>query len=215
MRLRLLPTILAVGAMAFATPAPAQMASDHHRSGAISAGDLRVVLNNLLAEHAQLGLAATGAALGGRGAEFQAAAGALDENSVALGQAIGSVYGNGAGDAFLALWRKHIGFIVDYTTGVASKDQKKADQAVANLLGYTKDFSAFLSGANPSLPTTVVADLVKGHVVGFKAAIDAQAREDWNTAWTKTREAVMHMRMIADPLASAIAKQFPEKFSTE
>lgn len=104
---------------------------------------------------------------------------------------------------------------MDYTTGVATKDQKKADKAVTELLGYTRDFGAFLSSANPNLPTSVVTDLVKGHVVGFKGAIDAQAKGDWTTAWSKTSEAVMHMRMIADPLAGAIAKQFPEKFSTQ
>ena len=77
-----------------------------------------------------------------------------------LSQAIGTVYGDGAGQAFLALWRKHIGFIVDYATGVAKKDQKMQDKAVNDLLAYTKDFGAFLSSANPNLPTDVVAELV-------------------------------------------------------
>jgi hypothetical protein len=217
MRFSLLPTAILIGALAIAAPAAqAQMAADHTMSGStMSSGDLRVGLNNLLAEHAQLGLAATAAALGGRSVEFKAAAGALDANSVQLSQAIGSVYGEGAGQAFLALWRKHIGFIVDYTTGVAKKDQMMQDKAVNDLLGYTKDFGAFLNSANPNLPTDVVAELVKSHVVGFKAAIDAQAKGDWTTAWTRTREAVAHMQMIADPLAGAIAKQFPDKFAMQ
>ena len=54
---------------------------------------------------------------------------------------------------------------------------------------------------------------MKTHVVGFKAAIDAQAKGDWTTAWLKTREATAHMQMIADPLAAAISKQFPDKFA--
>jgi hypothetical protein len=217
MRFKTLSLLLLSGSILSGAPAAqAQMPKDQMASPAmtISASDLRVALNNLLAEHAQLGLAATGAAIRGQTAEFQAAAGALDANSVALSQAIGSVYGHGAEEAFLALWRKHIGFIVDYTTGVATKDQRKADKAVNDLLGYTKDFGAFLSAANPNLPTMVVADLVKGHVVGFKAAIDAQAKGDWATAFAKTREAVMHMQMIADPLAGAISKQFPERYAS-
>jgi hypothetical protein len=217
MRFIALSSLFVAGGLLVSAPvARAQMSHDQMAPAAMaaSAGDLRVALNNLLAEHAQLGLAATGAALRGQTAEFQAAAGALDANSVALSQAIGSVYGAGAGEAFLALWRKHIGFIVDYTTGVAAKDQKKADKAVNDLLGYTRDFGAFLSAANPNLPIAVVADLVKGHVVGFKAAIDAQAKGDWVAAYARTREAVMHMQMIADPLAGAIGKQFPEKFAS-
>jgi len=216
MRFKLWLTTLVLAGMAVAAPAASAQMAGHTMDHAMatSGSDLRVALNNLLAEHAQLGLAATSAALGGRTMEFQAAAAALDANSVSLSQAIGSVYGQGAQDAFLALWRKHIGFIVDYTTAVASKDQKKADKAVSDLLGYTKDFGAFLAAANPNLPADVVADLVKSHVVGFKQAIDAQAKGDWATAWTKTREAVMHMQMIADPLAGAISKQFPEKFAS-
>jgi hypothetical protein len=174
---------------------------------------LKAKLNTLLSEHVYLAAAATGAALGGRQAEFQAAAGALDKNSVDVSKAIGAVYGTGAETAFLALWRKHIGFVVDYTTGIATKDKAKADKAVGELVQYTQDFGAFLSSANPNLPKSVVADLVKGHVLTLKTVIDAQLAGDAAKVYTTLREAAMHMQMIADPLADAIAKQFPGKFA--
>lgn len=177
-----------------------------------TAADLRVGLNTLLAEHVYLASGATGAALGGRTPEFQAAARALDSNSVALSRAIGSVYGDDAGTAFLALWRKHIGFVVDYTTGVAMKNRAKQDKAVSDLLGYATDFGAFLNSACPSLPTSVVADLVRGHITSLKAVIDAQAAGN-PAAYADIRSAAAHMRMIADPLAAAIAKQFPDRFA--
>jgi hypothetical protein len=180
-----------------------------------SAADLRVTFNTTLAEHVWLAAATTEAALGGRGGEFKNAAGALDANSVALSKAIGSVYGAGAETAFLALWRKHIGFFVDYTNGVAKKDKAMQDKAVKDLLGYADDFGAFLSSANPNLPKDVVAGLVRDHVVGLKAVVDAQASQDWATAYGKLREAAAHMQMIADPLAGAISKQFPDKFAMQ
>jgi hypothetical protein len=196
------------------SPAMAQGTMEHeHSMATTTSSDLRVGLNSLLKEHVYLAAATTGAALGGRQDEFKSAAGALDANSVALSQAIGSVYGGDAGTAFLALWRKHIGFFVDYTTGVAKKDKKAQEKAVQDLLGYASDFAAFLNSANPNLPVSVVTDLVKTHVVGLKAAVDAQGQKDYATAYAKTREAAAHMQMIADPLASAIAKQFPEKFA--
>jgi hypothetical protein len=204
MRFRAIGLAAALAA-GLATTAAAQMTP---------ASDLRVGLNNLLAEHVYLAAAATGAALGGRTPEFQGAAGALDANSVALSKAIGSVYGADAEQAFLALWRKHIGFVVDYTTGVATKDKAKADKAVQDLLGYANDFGAFLNSASPALPTGVVADLVRGHIVGLKAVIDAQAAGDQSGAYRQAREAAAHMQMIADPLAGAIAKQFPNRFAT-
>jgi len=181
------------------------------QSPSISASDLRVALNTMLAEHIYLAGAATGAALAGRTPEFQAAASALDSNSVALSNAIGMIYGTDAGTAFLALWRKHIGFVVDYTTGVATKNKMKQDKAVQDLLGYATDFGAFLNSACPGLPTSVVADLVRGHITSLKTVIDAQAANN-PAVFSSIRTAAAHMQMIADPLAAAIAKQFPERF---
>jgi hypothetical protein len=186
--------------------ATAVTSSNGHAAG------LRAALNTLLQEHVYLAAAATGAALDGREAEFKAAAGALDENSVAIARAVGSVYGADAEKAFLPLWRRHIGFAVDYTVGVAAKDRARQDRAVQDLIGYTNDFGAFLASANPNLPKSVVADLVKHHVVTLKSVIDAQATRDAGRAYTALRAAAGHMQQIADPLAEAIVKQFPDRF---
>jgi hypothetical protein len=174
---------------------------------------LRATLNLALREHAILAAMATGSALGGRQAEFNAAANALDGNSIDIAKAIGSVYGPDPEKSFLSLWRKHIGFFVDYTTGAATKDKAKQDKAVSDLIRYGDDFGAFLSSANPNLPKSVVADLVKTHVVTLKDVVDAQAAKDWPEVYTNLRIAAGHMAMIADPLGMAIAKQFPERFA--
>jgi hypothetical protein len=179
---------------------------------ATPASDLRAGLNALLSEHVILASAATGAALDGRDADFKAAAGTLDANSVDIAKAIGSVYGRDAEQAFLPLWRRHIGFFVDYTTGVATKDRAKQDKAVSDLVAYTQDFGAFLQSANPNLPKAVVADLVKHHVVTLKEVVDAQASKDPARAFTALRTAAAHMQTVADPLAEAIAKQFPDRY---
>jgi hypothetical protein len=176
------------------------------------AASLRTALNLALREHVYLASAATAAALGGRGPEFKAAAAALDANSVDVAKAIGSVYGADAEQAFLPLWRKHIGMVVDYTVGAATNDRARQDKAVADLVGYTQDFGAFLSAANPNLPKAVVADLVKHHALTLKDVIDAQAAKDPGRAFMAERAGAAHMQMIADPLAEAIVKQFPDSF---
>jgi hypothetical protein len=196
---------------------PSTLAAAQPSAGATSvataAAELRTGLNTLLSEHVMLAAAATGAALGGRSAEFEAAAGVLDANSVDLAKAIGSVYGPDAEQAFLPLWRKHIEFIVEYTRGVATRDKIKQDKAIADLVQYTQDFGAFLSSANPNLPKHVVADLVKTHVLTLKDVIDAQASGNTVRAYTALRHAAGHMAMIADPLSDAIVKQFPAKYA--
>jgi hypothetical protein len=202
--------LLALG-LGFATMGAGQM--NQMSPSKMPASDLRVGLNTLLAEHVYLASSATGAALGGRKVDFEAAAGALDQNSIALSKAIGSVYGSDAEAAFLTLWRKHIGFVVDYTTGLAAKDKGKQDKAVQDLLGYANDLGVFLNAACPNLPTNVVADLVRSHILTLKTVIDAQAAKD-STAYAKIRSAAGHMQMIADPLAAGIAKQFPTRFAS-
>ena len=211
-----LPRLAAFVAVLAVSPTLQAQGMSQHASMSGAAGapasSLKATLSTLLQEHAYLAAAATGAALGGRTPEFQAAAAALDRNSVDVSKAIGTVYGTGAETAFLALWRKHIGFVVDYTTGVATKNTMKSEKAVKDLVQYTQDFGAFLSSANPNLPKDAVAGLVKTHVLTLKAVIDAQASGDAAATYTALREAAAHMGMIANPLADAIAKQFPGKF---
>jgi hypothetical protein len=111
-------------ASAASEPTAASTASDTTMHGdTASAGDatatagaeLRAGLTNLLEEHVYLAGITTGTALAGR--DLTPAAETLDTNSVALSEAIGSVYGDAAGEQFLSLWRDHIEMFVDYTNG--------------------------------------------------------------------------------------------------
>ena len=172
---------------------------------------LLVTLDAGLKEHVYLAGMATENALGGRNAGFEAAAGALDENSVALSKAIGSVFGADAEKAFLPLWRSHIGFVVDYTSNFGNKAAQ--DKAVADLLGYTETFGAFLNGALPAIPKAAAAELVKMHILTLKDVIDAQQAKDFAKAGSMLRTAAHHMGMISSALADAIVKQFPAKFA--
>jgi len=184
-------------------------------SGSTDAGasELRALLTDQLVGHEYLaGIAiATGLGSGLDSKEFKAAADALDTNSVALSESIGSVYGEDASKAFLPLWRKHIGFFVDYTKAKATKDAAAADKAKAGLDSYRTDFGAFLEGANPNLPADAVAEALVPHVDATFAAIDSAVAKD-GKVFDKLQEAASHMPMIANTLAGGIAKQFPDKF---
>src|SRR5215218_8866741 len=112
--------------------------------------ELRAGLTSLLEEHVYLaGISvANGVGNGLDSKQFKAAAATLDDNSKALADAIGSVYGDDAGAQFLSLWRKHIGFFVTYTKGLATKNPKLAAKAQKQLDGYRTDFGAFIASAN-------------------------------------------------------------------
>lgn len=142
----------------------------------------------------------------------QGAVTALDENSQALANAIGSIYGDAAGQQFLKLWRAHIGFFVDYTLGKATGDTQMAETAQRNLDGYRNDFGALIEGATEGgLTQEQVAEALVPHVESTSAAIDAVVAGD-ASAFDKLQEAAHHMPMIATTLAGAIVEQFPEKF---
>jgi hypothetical protein len=174
--------------------------------------DLRVALNQLLQEHLYLASFATSAALGGRSDEFAAAGAALNTNGTDLGAAIGGLYGDAAKDQWNQIWSAHNGFFVDYTTGVATKDQAKMDKAVQDLTTvYVPQFATFLAGAT-DLPNDALVALITEHVLTTKAIVDAQGAGKVEDAAKADRMAAQHMEMIADPLAAAIVAKLPDTF---
>jgi hypothetical protein len=175
--------------------------------------DLRANLNMLLQEHLYLASMATGAALGGRTGELQAAGGALNANGTDIGAAIGSLYGTDAQSRFNQIWSAHNGFFVDYTTGVATNDAAMRTKAVNDLTRtYVPQFATFISGAT-GLPVSAVTDLTKQHVLTTRSIVDAQGAKDWTTAARDDRAAAQHMEMIGDPLAAAIVAKLPQRFN--
>jgi hypothetical protein len=186
-----------------------QTATQGTESGA---SQLRAGLTSLLQEHVYLAGITTGEALAGH--DYKPAAAALEANTQGLQDAVASVYGDAGGKQFGDLWRKHIGFFVDYTTGKATKDQAMVDKAKADLDGYRADFGAFIESATKGgLPKQAVADELKPHVESLFAAIDAQAAKDPGQ-FGLLKAAAGHMPMTADVLAGAIAKQYPDKFGS-
>jgi hypothetical protein len=177
---------------------------------ATPAADLRATLTAGLQEHVYLAGIAVFAAVNTPD-QFDPAAEALDENSVALSEAITSVYGDEAGEAFLGLWRSHIGMFVDYTNAKAKGDDAGAKKATDELTAYATDFGEFLEGANPNLPADAVAEELKVHAASLITAIDATVAGDPG-AFSALREAAGHMPMTAATLAGGISTQFPEKF---
>lgn len=163
------------------TEAPAG-GDDASAKGATTTGaaTLRAGLTDLLTEHVYLAALATGAALRGDNAGFEAYAGALngptDSNTTAIVDAIGSAYGPEVGKAFDGLWRSedHIPAFVAYTQAAAKDDKAGKDAAVKRLTSYATTFGETLNSVNENLPADVVADNITSHATTLLAVIDAQ-----------------------------------------
>lgn len=206
-----MPMTADVLATAFAQQFPAKFPGSTEDPAAV----LRTGLDDLLQEHVYLAGIATATALhdGPTSANYKAAAATLDLNTQDLAAAIGSVYGQQAGTTFLSLWRKHIGFFVNYTLGAAAGDKKMEAAALKDLDGYRADFGAFIESATGGiLSKDAVATELKGHIATLSAAIAAQAAGS-TKAYGLLRDAANHMPMTADVLAAAFVQQFPAKFA--
>ena len=174
---------------------------------ATQAAELRAGLDTLFREHVNLTGFAVQTAVGtGIGSvNTSQALKALDDNTVALGDAVGSVYGAAAKTAFVAMWRAHIGFFVEYTKGLATNNSKMVSDAQSKLANYKRDFSKFLGGAT-QIPPAAIATELQGHIQTLEAAIQAIVTKSPSAA-AKLEMAATHMDGTADALAGGIAKE--------
>ncbi len=141
-----------------------------------AASTLRSGLTYLLTEHVYYaGIAINQAVADGgdlKAPKTAAAVTALDASSIALSKAVGSAYPD-AEAPFLASWRQHIGFFVDYTLGKATKDAAKVTKAMADLDGYRTSFGQLINSVVPELPADAVATELTPHVESVFKAIDS------------------------------------------
>jgi hypothetical protein len=176
------------------------------------AADLRAALNQLLQEHVGLAAAATGAALGGRTAEFEAVAEMLDANALELSQAMASLYGESVGEQFLEDWGEHVDILVTYTTALAGGDTGIAGLARQEMSAYAAEFGALIHKVNPLLWADGVTELFRMHGSVLEEIVDAQAAGDEAAAAAALHRGLSQMGLIADPFAEAFVLQSPDLF---
>jgi hypothetical protein len=171
------------------------------------ASALRAALTGLLVQHVAqtVTIVQSAVATSLTSPQTTAAVQALDDNTVELGKAIGSIYGNGAQAMFLKMWRAHIGFFINYAKGIATGDDSLVTKAGHQLAGYRQQFGTFLGTATGLPPSAVSSDL-QGHITSLEAAIKAILTKDPSAA-AKVAEAQAHMSGTAAVLAAAIADQ--------
>lgn len=141
------------------------------------ASALRAGLTSMLTSHVYLaGVSVfTAYTAGADSAEFEAAAAALDENSMDLAAAVGSVAPDQQ-DAFLELWRAHVTDFVDYAVAAAGGDEAGKQEQLDDLNAYRGSAGEFFEEITAgALPADAVADALGTHVETLAGAIDSFA----------------------------------------
>jgi hypothetical protein len=196
-----------------AAPAPAEAAAPAGEAAAVPAPQLQATMRELWHGHIVHARDYALAMQAGNAADAKAAADAVVENAKQISGAVGSFYGQAGGDQMMTLLGGHWGAVKAMTDARIKGDAATADKAMTDLNANAGEIAKFLAGANPNLPENTVLGLLVAHGAHHSAQVNLIVQGDSAgeaAEWTAMQG---HMDMIADALAGAIAKQFPDKAS--
>jgi hypothetical protein len=133
-------------------------------------------------------------------------------NAKQISNAVAGFYGKAAGDGLLKLLAGHWGGVKALTDTTKAGNTAGEQKAMNDLASNVTALAKFLAGANPNWSEGTLEGALMMHVNDHKTQIEemmsnAPAAQQAK-AWTEMQH---HMDMIADVLASGIAKQFPNK----
>jgi len=200
--------IFALAACAFA---PAFADTSAAQTTAPATSKLQAALRQLWQGHVQGTRAYAIAVKAGDAAAAAAATKRVIANATQIADAVGGFYGETAGKQMLQLLAGHWSGVKALTDAAQKADAAAKQQAMHDLVANGKAIATFLSQANPYLTKDAVLGLLTMHVGHHAAQIDEIMRGD-TQAEAKTWTAMQaHMNVLADALAAALAKQFPDK----
>lgn len=122
-------------------------------------------------------------------------------------------YGEAASEKLFALLADHYAAITEYADATVVGNPPKQEAALAHLAANADDIAVFLSGANPYLSPDSVRGLIAAHGSHHVAQINQLHEHDYSSEAQTWKVMRKHVDVIADALTTAVAKQFPTRFS--
>jgi hypothetical protein len=135
-------------------------------------------------------------------------------NAKQLASTFAPFYGEARSEKLLTLLLGHYVAVKEYSEATIAGNKRQQDAALALLASNADDIDVFFNGVNPThLPKGIVRSLIAGHGAHHVLQINQYKKKEYahlEESWTVMRQ---HVYVIADTLAAALAKQFPDKFS--
>jgi len=122
-------------------------------------------------------------------------------------------YGEAASQKLYSLLGINISAVREYSEATVAGNKRQQDAALARLASNADDIADFLSHANPYLQKDTVRGLIAAHGAHHVLQINQYKAKEYahlGATWPMMRQ---HVYVIADTLTTALAKQFPSKFS--
>ena len=134
-------------------------------------------------------------------------------NTKQIAHTMAPFYGEVASEKFYSLLDGNIGAVREYSEATVAENKQQQDAALAHLASNADEIADFLSHLNPYLHKDTVRSLVATHGAHHVLQINQYKTKDYaplGATWPMMRQ---HIYVIADTLTTALAKQFPSKFS--
>ncbi|MDH4152542.1 MAG: hypothetical protein OEV01_02020 [Nitrospira sp.] len=137
---------------------------------------------------------------------------AVATNARDLARTFRPFYGDVASDRLHTLLTKHYEAVKAYSLATVAGNARQQDAAKANFTSNVDEIASFFSGINPHLSKEAVRTLFAAHVDQHVAQIHKFQDKDYageEESWPTMEHQIY---VIADTLAAALVKQFPNKF---
>jgi hypothetical protein len=176
---------------------------------------LRAHLSLLFGENIFIVAKASEAAVDHAG-EYTSYANLLATNTRDLTTLMGRAFGNTIATQFSQAWTAQNGHLADYTIGVVTHDQDKANVAISSLFNQSLPQVAQLITAATRLPLNQITESLRNQLTVTKQLIDAelsaQAALTYSVTYGQLHSAYTIASGLGNTLALRISQQFPDKF---
>jgi hypothetical protein len=123
-------------------------------------------------------------------------------------------YGQARSEKLFTMLSGHYGAVKEYSEATIAGHTSQQDAALAHMASNADDIEVFFNGINPhNLPKNTVRGLIAAHGAHHVLQINQYKNKEYaqlEETWSMMRQ---HVYVIADTLATAVAKQFPARFS--
>ena len=147
-------------------------------------------------------------------AERDAAEKEVVANTRQIANTFAPFYGEARAENLFTLLIDHYAAVKEYSAATVAGNTRQQDVALANFESNTDDIAEFFNGVNPNhLPKGTIRGLIAAHVSHHILRINLYKKKDYaqlDATWPMMRQQVYE---LADTLATALAMQFPDKFS--
>jgi hypothetical protein len=145
--------------------------------------------------------------------ERDAAEKEVGANTKQIASTMTTFYGEAASEKFFSLIDINYGAVREYSEATVAGNKRQQDVALARLASNADEIADFLSHLNPYLQKDTVRGLITAHGAHHVLQINQYKAKEYahlGATWPMMRQ---HVYVIADTMTTALAKQFPSKFS--